>query len=84
MGQEAARPPCCIWLLIRMRHVAVWTAILFIWGSCCWCRPTSLSKQVALGVQYPKLVSVRAEWVEGEARHKGGWKLTTKPSRILM
>ncbi|GAB4817665.1 hypothetical protein N2152v2_004711 [Parachlorella kessleri] len=47
-------------------------------------RPTSLSKQVALGVQYPKLVSVRAEWVEGEARHKGGWKLTTKPSRILM
>ncbi len=47
-------------------------------------RPSSSCRQVQLGLHFPKLVSVRTEWVESEARRKGGWKLTTTPKRILM
>lgn len=47
-------------------------------------RPSGNSRQVQLGLHYPKLVSVRAEWVEPEARRKGAWKLTTTARRILM
>ena len=51
------------------------------------CRPQGTSKLLQLGLQFPRVVRVRAEWVAPEAKSKqrsGGWALKTKEERILM
>lgn len=50
-------------------------------------RPQGTSKLLQLGLQFPRVVRVRAEWVAPEAKSKqraGGWALKTKQERILM
>ncbi len=51
------------------------------------CRPQGGAKLLQLGLQYPRLVRVRADWVAPEGKGKqrrGGWALKTKQERILM
>ncbi|KAL4431002.1 hypothetical protein ABPG75_006258 [Micractinium tetrahymenae] len=48
-------------------------------------RPQGAPKLLQLGVQYPRVVHVRAEWQPPEGRKRaGGWALKTKQERILM
>lgn len=48
-------------------------------------RPQGAPKLLQLGVQYPRVVRVRAEWQPPEGRKRaGGWALKTKQERILM
>jgi hypothetical protein len=50
-------------------------------------RPQGTSKLLHLGLQFPRVVRVRAEYVAPEAKSKqraGGWALKTKQERILM
>ena len=66
------------------RAGGVWVGLLTPDGSGLY-RPTGTVKCAQLGHAYPKLVHVRTEWVQGsDGKRKGGWKLTTKPERILM
>ncbi len=49
------------------------------------CRPQGAPKLLQLGVQYPRVVRVRAEWQPPQGRKQaGGWALKTKQERILM
>ncbi|KAL4426832.1 hypothetical protein ABPG77_006618 [Micractinium sp. CCAP 211/92] len=48
-------------------------------------RPQGAPKLLQLGVQYPRVVRVRAEWQPPQGRKQaGGWALKTKRERILM
>ncbi|PSC73626.1 Jumonji domain-containing [Micractinium conductrix] len=48
-------------------------------------RPQGPAKLLQLGVQYPRVVHVRAEWLPAEGRKRAaGWSLKTKAQRILM
>lgn len=52
-----------------------------------WRRPQGAPKLLQLGMQYPRVVRVRAEWAAPEGKGKqraGGWALKTKAERILM
>lgn len=47
-------------------------------------RPTGQVRCTQLGSQFPRIAHVRSEWVQTAGKRKAGWKLLTKPERILM
>lgn len=53
-------------------------------------RPSRATRCMTLGSSYPRLARPRAEWVDsdgskaGQRAAKAGWRLLTKPERILM
>jgi len=44
-----------------------------------------VSKLLQLGMQYPRVVHVRTDWLAPQGKQRtGGWALKTKEERILM
>lgn len=46
------------------------------------CRPQSSAKLLKLGMHFPRVVRVRAEWVVPEDKRRGGWALKTKQAGL--